>query len=299
MFKKYQHLERFGTTEVEQIELGECYIFPKIDGTNGSIWIEDGNIYAASRNRVLTLENDNHSFLAWVVKQSNIIEFLLKNPNIRLYGEWLVPHSLKTYNDNSWKKFYVFDVVIDSNGEDIKYLHYNDYKELLDKFNINYIPPITIIRNPDYNRLVEELSKNVYLIEDGKGTGEGIVIKNYSYKNKFGRQTWAKIVTNEFKEKHAKEMKGGVVEGKKLLEEVIANKYITKSFVDKEYHKILNETGQFTSKDIPKLLNICYYELIREESWNFIKENKNPNINYKTLLHFVFCKVRESKPELF
>jgi hypothetical protein len=28
-FRKYQHLERFGTSEVQNIELGDCYVFPK------------------------------------------------------------------------------------------------------------------------------------------------------------------------------------------------------------------------------------------------------------------------------
>lgn len=30
-FEKYQHVERFGTTETEVIENGTCYVFPKID----------------------------------------------------------------------------------------------------------------------------------------------------------------------------------------------------------------------------------------------------------------------------
>lgn len=30
-FIKYQHLERFGNTEVEGIEVGTVYVFPKID----------------------------------------------------------------------------------------------------------------------------------------------------------------------------------------------------------------------------------------------------------------------------
>ena len=37
-FKQYQHIERFGTSEVESIEFGLCYVFPKIDGTNSSMW---------------------------------------------------------------------------------------------------------------------------------------------------------------------------------------------------------------------------------------------------------------------
>jgi hypothetical protein len=36
-FKKYQHIERYGTDEVEGIDAGLCYVFYKIDGTNSSI----------------------------------------------------------------------------------------------------------------------------------------------------------------------------------------------------------------------------------------------------------------------
>lgn len=38
-FRKYQHVERFGTVETENIQVGVCYIFPKIDGTNSSVWL--------------------------------------------------------------------------------------------------------------------------------------------------------------------------------------------------------------------------------------------------------------------
>lgn len=33
-FKKYIHLEKYGTTETQGIELGTAYVFPKLDGTN-------------------------------------------------------------------------------------------------------------------------------------------------------------------------------------------------------------------------------------------------------------------------
>lgn len=148
MFKRYQHLERFGTTEVENIELGECYIFPKIDGTNGSVWMDNGEIKAGSRNRELSLEKDNAGFLEWAKGQKHLISYLNENPNHRLFGEWLVPHSLTTYRGNAWRNFYVFDVEIDSSSEsDTVYMHYNDYKPLLDKHGVDYIPPIAIIKN--------------------------------------------------------------------------------------------------------------------------------------------------------
>ncbi|MBM2095751.1 hypothetical protein JQW57_18560 [Sulfitobacter pseudonitzschiae] len=99
-FTKYMHLERFGTAEVEGIEIGVAHVFPKIDGTNGSIWLsDDGEVVAGSRNRDLSKGDDNAGFYAWVKEQSSIKQYLAKNPEHILYGEWLVPHSLKTYRD--------------------------------------------------------------------------------------------------------------------------------------------------------------------------------------------------------
>ena len=65
-FRKYQHIERFGTDEVLGIDDGLNYIFPKIDGTNSSVWLDEGVITAGSRNRELTLDKDNAGFCAWV-----------------------------------------------------------------------------------------------------------------------------------------------------------------------------------------------------------------------------------------
>lgn len=306
-FKKYQHLERFGTTEVQNIELGKTYIFPKIDGTNASVWLnEKGEIQAGSRKRHLTLDFDNAGFYTWVKDQSNILEYLKENPTHRLYGEWLVPHSLKTYRENAWRKFYVFDVSIDKEDSEIlhdgddsnKYLHYDEYSIKLEEKGIDYIVPICTITNASYEQLVNQLMKNVFLIEDGKGVGEGIVIKNYDFKNKYNRQVWAKIVTSEFKEKHSKVHGATELKGKKMVEEQIADEFVTKALCEKVYAKIENEAG-FTSKRIPQLLNSVYYDVVKEDTWNFVKKHKNPTINFITLQHFVFAKVKEQMPQLF
>lgn len=297
-FKKYQHLERFGTTEVENIELGYCYVFPKIDGTNASIWLDDnGDIQSGSRRRHLTLDNDNAGFYEWVLNQRNILEYLNSNPTHRLFGEWLVPHSLKTYRDDCWNNFYVFDVVEDTE-EDFKYLNYESYKVELDRYNISYIPPICTAKNATYDQFINQLDKNIFLVKNGEGFGEGIVIKNYDFKNKYGRTVWAKIISSEFKEKHAKEMGGHHVKGSRLIEEEIADKYVTKALCEKIYSKIENESG-FSSRNIPQLLNTVFYDVVKEECWNFVKEHKYPTINFSTLKHFVIIKTKEHFPTLF
>lgn len=44
MFKRYPHLEKFGNQAVENIEFGSCYIFPKLDGTNASVWFKHEHV---------------------------------------------------------------------------------------------------------------------------------------------------------------------------------------------------------------------------------------------------------------
>lgn len=295
-FIKYQHIERLGTTETAGIEEGVCYIFPKIDGTNGSIWLEDGNIKTGSRNRELDLTADNAGFHQWVMQQENIKQFFVIHPEARLYGEWLVPHTIKTYRDEAWKKFYVFDV-IDSD----KYLSYEEYSPVLERCGIDYIPAICKINNPTAEKLIEMLDKNVFLIKDGMGTGEGIIIKNYDYINRFGRVTWAKIVKNEFKDQHCKNRMFGVPELKctAYIEEKITEKYVTESLIEKEYAKIVNDVGGWSSKLIPRLLGVIFYCLVSEEAWNFIKDFGNPVVDFKKLNNFAIRRVKQLKPELF
>lgn len=294
-FVKYPHLERFGTDEVDGINLGTCYIFPKIDGTNGQVWLDQGDVVAGSRNRTLTLDNDNQGFYAWVLEQDNIKAFLYDNPCLRLYGEWLVPHSLKTYREDAWRKFYIFDVFDDSIGE---FLSYEEYKRLLDDYKLEYIPCTLKATNPDYELLSKACEHNKYLIQENQGAGEGIVVKQYGWKNRFGRTTWAKLITNTFKDKHIKEMGGAVVD-LKMVEEEIANEFITQHTVDKVVEKIRNDQGSFGAKDIPRLLHTVYHELVVEELWEAIKKHKNPKIDFKVLNQFSIKRTKELKKELF
>lgn len=297
-FLKYQHIERWGTDEVVGIENGTCYIFPKLDGTNASLWMDNGVLRGGSRRREVSFENDNADFFNTVCNDERYINYFNKYPNHRLFGEWLVPHSLKTYRDDAWRKFYVFDVVI-GDEDSHQYLHYEDYKEGLDEFNIDYIPPIAIITNPSEENIYRCLEKTgQFLIKDGEGNGEGIVIKNYYFVNKYGRTTWAKIVTNEFKEVHHKTM-GAPILINESVEDKIVEKYCTKSFIEKEHSKIVNAEGRWISQYIPRLLSTVYHELINEEMWNIIKEFKNPTIDFKRLNMLIIQSIKKNMPELF
>jgi len=318
MFKEYLHVERFGNEAVEGIELGEVYVFPKLDGTNASMWVckqkVDGSrkMNAGSRTRQLSIESDNAGFCLWMREAASGKDlrhrmFLHNNPNLRLFGEWLVPHSFKGYRPDSWRQFYVFDVYNDETGQ---YLSYPVYQPLLEEFGITYIPPLAVVKNGDYERFLHYVANNYFLCPDGGEPGEGIVIKNYDYQNKFGRQAFAKIVRQEFKELHARTMGAPEVNGGLMNEERILDKCLTTSLIDKTIAKMLNvqhiceiapKQGWpgWTSKMIPELFGRVYYDIIKEELFDALKEINYGNVNFKTLKAVMINRIKKLKPELF
>lgn len=294
-YKKYQHVSRINDTECNGLLAGTCYVFPKIDGTNSTVWLDNGIVKAGSRNRELELLNDNAGFYNWVINQQNIKDFLTDNPTLRLYGEWLVPHTLRTYREDTWRKFYVFDIVDDTTEN---YLRYENYKELLDKYGITYLPALAIITNPNREQLLNLMKSNTYLISDGLGNGEGIVVKNYDFKNKYGHVIWGKMVSNEFKDKFHQENTFKYTDTLGVEEKIIQT-FCTPEFINKEYSKIELENGGWTSKYIPRLLNTVHYCMIKEEMYNAIKLLKNPTVDFKLLQQLCNQKVKNVKPELF
>lgn len=295
-FTKYMHLERLGTAEVEGIEHGMTYVFPKLDGTNASVWLgEDGEVKAGSRNRQLALGSDNAGFFAFAFANPALKAYLLEHPTHILYGEWLVPHSLKTYRDDCWRRFYIFDV-FDTETE--RFLPYDQYSLLVAKHRLDFLSPLALIKDGDPALYTKIMEQNTVCLKDGAGIGEGIVIKNYNFVNRYGRVVWAKLVTNAFKEEHHKAM-GAPILGSDLVEQRIVDKYVTQEMIDKVYAKMILDTDGWHSKMIPQLLNTVFYDLVREETWAYIKEHKLPSINFKALQQFTIVKVKEIRKDLF
>ena len=70
-FKKYTHIERLDSVDCEGLLSNETvYVTPKADGTNASVWLEDGEIKCGSRKRVLTVGNDNAAFCFWMMSDN-------------------------------------------------------------------------------------------------------------------------------------------------------------------------------------------------------------------------------------
>lgn len=291
---KYQHIEKLGTTEVEGILEGEVSLFYKIDGTNSCIFLkEDQTLGFGSRTRELTLDKDNGGFYASMLfnkeEYNKYLKYLQNNPNHIIYGEWLIPHTIKRYKADAWKKLYVFDIY---DTEKIVYIPYDTYKNVLDQYGISYIPLITTLTNPTAEDIKSYLDNTGnYLIENG--LGEGIVIKNYSYRNKYGRITWAKILTEDFY-KNKKDLKTSnhISNEETPIEFSIVKMFVTPEFIQKEFAKFKEEKGEFNSKHIFEFLNRTFIEFYKD-NWELIfKKFKFPTINFKVLKRLVEDEIK-------
>ena len=194
--------------------------------------------------------------------------------------------------DSAWKQFYIFDIIEEISEEEVKYLPYEEYSILLDKYNLLYLKPLAIINNPLEDELINIMNNNKFLIKLNSGIGEGIVIKNYDYINKFGRVIWAKIVSREFKETKGVLYKKTAVNSDNIENQIVET-FVTIDLCEKEYAKIELEDGGFRNIKIPQLLDMVYYNLIKEDIYNILKKYKYPTINFKLLQRITFRKVKQ------
>lgn len=295
-YRSYQHIEKLGNNEVNGILNGLCSIQPKIDGTNAVVWLgEDGKVHAGSRKKDLTLEKDNAGFYASILLDKNIRRYLEEHPDHYLYGEWLVPHTIRYYNPDAWNRFYVFDVFIEGRG----YIPYSEYAPVLDDYGISYIPELKAIDSPTMDDLMECLKEAKFLIPDDK-MSEGIVIKNYDYHNPYGRTTWAKIIAEEFfgtKQKLREKNHAIKIEPK---EEEIVMGLLTEQLIRKEYAKLMLEFPNAPRKElIGRILNIIWHVFLTEEFIDYA-EKKKPSVEFFALKKACDQQVKEVlKTELF
>lgn len=299
-FKKYQHVERLGVDEVTGLLNGTVYVQPKIDGSNGQVWLQDDRLHFGSRRREVSIDDDNAGFANHfqALETSNpLVNYLRKYPNRILYGEWLVQHVVR-YRKDAYQQFYVFDV-LDATTE--KYISYQNYTDELDAFGILQVPLLAVVDAPSETQIVGIAKANHFLLSS-EVVGEGVVVKNYEFTNQYGRTVWGKYVLDDFKKsKGVKKAIRDKTAGINPYGDVIES-LVTKAFVEKEFLKFKESLGdeRFTAKLIPRLLETIYHEFINEESWHLIRKfRKNPVIDFNAVQRSVYEQIKNNLPMLF
>jgi len=278
MFEKYNHVETLGSAATQGILNGICYVFEKMDDSNGSIWLDDsGNIKAGSRNRELSEFQDNYGFYKYVQSNNSLKIFLEKFPKGTIaYGEWMIPHTIKDYPQSYWNTFRIFDVKV--NG---KFEPFDEWVEFAEGL-VDYVPLVNIFHHTLTSNRAQEIA-NTY--------SEGVIVKNYDFINKFKNQCSAKVISSSFYSKKGVKQEYTIDNS---LEFKIVKKYLTTHLIYKSKDKL-----QCDELDRKKLINLIWYDFINEELFDILEKERNPAIDFKRLKSVVVCNIKYTLPELF
>lgn len=192
--KKYTDIVRMGHRDTVGVVKEGDYItvYEKLDGANASFTVDtngSAEVLAFSRNTQLSPENNLRGFYEFT---RGIDPFAL-SPRAIYYGEWLVKHKVD-YGDNAGV-FYLFDIY-DKVTE--SYVPTNVVIEVAERLSLAIAPILYAGPYVSYEHLQSFVGRSAYAsTPDG---GEGVVVKNVNFRDRFGKQTFMKLVSDGFRE---------------------------------------------------------------------------------------------------
>lgn len=293
MFVKYPKVKRLGDEDTDGILLGTVHVQEKIDGANASIWLDGDVLRCGSRTQDVSDKGFN-GLVDFVRAHKGIVEYLAANPRHRLYGEWLVRHTI-AYNETAYKQFYLFDILVEPEMYDVlldgteeqeaerlmmrqcKWLTTPEVYTVAAQYGIaapelfgTFVDPMPDVLQPFVGKTV--LGQK----------GEGICLKNPEFINKWGDRCVAKIVTQEFKEDNAITFGGNNKHSETYNEMYCVNEYMTLSRVRKIMDKLqpLIDT-RLGREQTARIIQTAYHDMFVEEMWNIGK--KFQEINFRHL----------------
>ena len=236
--KKYMDIERLKDKYTDGFQVGDHIVVQeKIDGANFSIRYdkENNQITAFSRKQELHFGNNLRGAWEWSQRLDKELVKEVLGSNLVLFGEWLVPHSIK-YPADRYQQAYFYDVW---DTEKEQYLPQNEVKEIVAKLGLNYIP---VFYEGEFQSW-EHIRGFVGRTDFGGEIGEGVVVKNMTKLNNPNTRLpfYTKIVSDAFAEKKAVRP----VDMEKVAEnarlQTVVESVVTEARVRKLLHKMVDE----------------------------------------------------------
>jgi len=232
------------------------YVQEKIDGSQISFGVRDGEIFLRSRNQMIDLEDAGMFGKAVeTVRELSDGGYLADGYTYR--GEYLqkLRHNTIKYDRVPYKNIILFD--IDKGDQDYIDLRYIDIVDMLE------VAPVYCIytEKPSYDDLKAWLDKDSVL---GGTKIEGIVLKNYTVFGRDKKVLMAKLVSENFKEVHDKSWKDRNPGANDVVARVI-EKYATHARWEKALQHLM-EAGELQQapQDIPNILKEVNRDVLSE-----------------------------------
>lgn len=263
--KKYHKIIRYGHRETNGVlnKGDHIVIQEKIDGANASFTRDEyDKLRVFSRNNELNEENTLGGFYNWVHEN---IDPLTLIPGWLYFGEWLNPHKVRY--EKYEKTFILFDVYSTNLSE---YGAFENVKLEAERLGLQLVPVFYEGEYKDFEHLESFVGKTDLGGKLGDiETGEGIVVKNVNYTDRFGNQMFVKLVSDHFRE--VQKQKAPKDPGKKTDEQLFVEYCMTDARVEKLLHKLVDEgvlDENFGIEDMSTILkhiNVSLYDDIMEE----------------------------------
>lgn len=256
----YGKILNLGHRLIGDIFDGNVLVEEKIDGSQFSFGIFDGEIRLRSRNKAIDINYCESLFEKAAETVKEILPLLRDGWTYR--GEYLRKphHNGLAYNRVPQKHIIIFDIAVDEE----KYLPYEDKLVEANRIGLECVPKIDFDNGAKFTISVLDSFLNTESILGGQKI-EGVVIKNYSKVLETDHKTMmGKFVSEKYKEVQAKHWKEGHVGGKDILSS-IGEKYKTEARWLKAIQH-LTERGEWLGepKDIGALLKEINQDVLSE-----------------------------------
>ena len=270
---KYTDVIRFGKSCTEGVLQEGDYISitQKLDGANASFVLDETNEVGVSsywHNKPVTKENNLRGYYEWIIK--NVIPIKQElNPRYRYYGEYLVSHKV-IYKPKAYQQFYLFSI-----WDEVSQLYLSDeiVKSEAERLHIKTVPYFYEGKYISFEHLMSFVGKSDLTLTPD--TGEGIVVKNIKYINKYGRQLFVKLVSEKFAEVQKQKLPKNPNVANGLTE--IVKSVLTKARLSKLILKLVDEglvQENYAIEDMGTILRTLgsrtYDDIMKEESDLFV-----------------------------
>lgn len=283
--KKYHSIVRYGHRSTREVlnRGDQIIIQEKVDGANASFAVVDGELKCWSRNRELSMSNTLEGFYVWA-KQNIEVDKLLEG--VVYFGEWTAQH--KVVYEGYAKQFFLYDIY---NLHLEEYVSFSMVRDEAKRLGLNLIPVFFEGEFESFEQLMSYVGRTELNGKLGQEvSGEGIVVKNVDYRDRFGKQMFVKLVVDKFAEV---QMQKAPKDPKKKFtpEELKVRECITSPRVEKQLFKMIEEgllDRDFGVEDMGKILKhvspLVAEDILKEEMDEF------PHLTVKDVQTFM-CKV--------
>lgn len=254
--------------------------YTKLHGTNASILFTDESTFAQSKNRTLSIGDDNAGFAGFVAENAEAIEvikneLLAKHPQLRLpfeiCGEWAGAGIQKNVAITGLPKFFaIFGIANVVDSEKLDFIKFDE--EIKDNsvgiYNISQFGKWTAVIDPEnpaevQNYLVETSLQVEKECPAGRffgvsGIGEGIV---WSPVHNPDRHLWFKVKGEKHSVSKVKTLVSVDPEKMKGISE-----FVDYAVTENRMNQGIQETGEVQNSNIPQFLKWMNADILKEES---------------------------------